>query len=116
MRASDADRERAADVLRTAGGEGRLTVDELDERLHAAYRATERAELERLVADVRVEPGEFLPAPAGRTVVRRRAGRHGPDRRGARRRRPLAAAGGWRRACASPTSSAARTWTSPRPS
>ncbi|MGH3265270.1 MAG: DUF1707 SHOCT-like domain-containing protein, partial [Trebonia sp.] len=33
MRASDADRERAANVLRDAAGDGRLTMDELDARL-----------------------------------------------------------------------------------
>ncbi|MGH2969105.1 MAG: DUF1707 domain-containing protein, partial [Solirubrobacteraceae bacterium] len=39
-------------VLRRAGGAGRLTVEELDERVAAAYAARTRAELERLVADV----------------------------------------------------------------
>ena len=33
LRASDDDRERAADTLRRAAGDGRLTMDELDERL-----------------------------------------------------------------------------------
>jgi Domain of unknown function (DUF1707) len=54
LRASDAERERTADQLRHAAGEGRLTVDELDERLDAAYAARTRGELERLVADVAV--------------------------------------------------------------
>jgi hypothetical protein len=73
LRASDADRERAADTLRRAAGVGRLTVDELDERLNAAYAARTRAELERLVADVVVadeEPG----TPAHRMPVRRGEG------------------------------------------
>ena len=61
LRASDADRERVADVLRHAAGEGRLTVDELDERLNAAYASVTRADLERLVEDVPVE-GTLLPA------------------------------------------------------
>ena len=34
LRASDTDREHAAELLRRAAGEGRLTVDELDDRLH----------------------------------------------------------------------------------
>jgi hypothetical protein len=38
LRASDAERERTADQLRYAAGEGRLTVEELDERLNAATR------------------------------------------------------------------------------
>jgi Domain of unknown function (DUF1707) len=36
LRASDADRDRVAEVLRQAAGEGRLTLDELDERLDDA--------------------------------------------------------------------------------
>jgi hypothetical protein len=52
LRASDADRERFAEQLRHAAGEGRLTVEELDERLDQAYAARTRAELERLVVDV----------------------------------------------------------------
>lgn len=62
LRASDADRERAAETLRHAAGEGRLTMDELDERLNTAYESRTRTELERLVSDV-VVPGEG-PAPA----------------------------------------------------
>jgi DUF1707 SHOCT-like domain len=54
LRASDAERERTADQLRHAAGEGRLTVEELDERLNAAYAARTRGELERLVADLAV--------------------------------------------------------------
>lgn len=69
LRASDADREQAANLLRTAAGEGRLSVEELDERLHGAYRAATRSALERLVIDVRGEAGAFLPQPA-RTPVR----------------------------------------------
>ena len=38
LRASDADREQAADLLRHAAGEGRLTVEELDERLAGRSR------------------------------------------------------------------------------
>jgi Domain of unknown function (DUF1707) len=58
LRASDAERERTAEVLRRAAGEGRLTIDEFDERLDAAYAARTRSELERLVADVAVpSPG-----------------------------------------------------------
>ena len=73
LRASDADRERAADTLRRAAGVGRLTVEELDERLSAAYAARTRAELERLVADV-VVAGEEPDTPAHRMPVRRGEG------------------------------------------
>jgi Domain of unknown function (DUF1707) len=52
LRASDADRERVADVLRQAAGEGRLSFDELDERLGAAFAARTYAELEPITADL----------------------------------------------------------------
>jgi Domain of unknown function (DUF1707)/2TM domain len=61
--ASDADRERAAERLRAATAEGRLTSEELEERLETAFSARTDAELEQLVADV--------PAPA-RPVARPR--------------------------------------------
>lgn len=63
LRASDAERERAVDVLRTAAGDGRLTLEELAERVEGAL-ATETGEaLERLTAD--------LPAPAPAEQARR---------------------------------------------
>jgi Domain of unknown function (DUF1707)/Cell wall-active antibiotics response 4TMS YvqF len=52
LRASDADRERVSEVLRQAAGEGRLTLDELDERLGAAYAAKTFAELEPITRDL----------------------------------------------------------------
>jgi hypothetical protein len=64
LRASDADREQAAELLRSAAGEGRLTVDELDDRLAEAFGARTRAELEQLVADVVAGDGAALGAPA----------------------------------------------------
>jgi hypothetical protein len=39
-------------VLRTAGGDGRLTADDLDQRLEAALTARTLADLEPLVADL----------------------------------------------------------------
>ncbi|MCW2984256.1 MAG: hypothetical protein JWR63_1826 [Conexibacter sp.] len=62
LRASDADRDQAAELLRDAAGQGRLTVEELNERLDEAFAARTRAELERLVADV-VVPGEPAALP-----------------------------------------------------
>jgi hypothetical protein len=50
--ASDADRERVAERLRGAAGEGRLTPAELEERLEGAFSARTEAELEPLVADL----------------------------------------------------------------
>jgi hypothetical protein len=71
LRASDADRERAADALRTAAGDGRLTMDELAERLHLAYEARTRDDLARLVADVSVlAPAHRVPVRRGETGAR----------------------------------------------
>jgi hypothetical protein len=65
LRASDADREQASELLRRAAGEGRLTVEELDGRLTQAFAARTRAELEELVADIVVAgDGTALGAPA----------------------------------------------------
>jgi len=51
-RASDAEREAVVDRLRAAAGEGRLTLDELTDRLDAALAAVTRADLEPLAADL----------------------------------------------------------------
>ncbi|WP_030172549.1 DUF1707 SHOCT-like domain-containing protein [Spirillospora albida] len=56
MRASDHDRDRVAQILRDAAGDGRLTLEELDERLDAVYAAKTYAELEPLTLDLPV-PG-----------------------------------------------------------
>ena len=53
---SDADRERVAERLRIAAGEGRLTPAELEERLERAFSARTDAELEPLVADLPRSP------------------------------------------------------------
>jgi hypothetical protein len=51
-RAGDADRERVAALLREAHAEGRLDVDELSQRLDAAFRARTFGELAALHADL----------------------------------------------------------------
>ena len=53
--ASDADRDTAAGLLSAAWAEGRLTADEHDQRLGAAYTARTWQQLDQLTAD--------LPAP-----------------------------------------------------
>jgi Domain of unknown function (DUF1707) len=52
LRASDADREHTAELLRHAAGEGRLTMEELEERLHSTYAARTHRELDGLTVDV----------------------------------------------------------------
>ena len=71
VRASDAERDQAAEVLRTAFAEGRLTRAELDERVAAAYSAKSRTDLQGLTGDLpEAVPGSVtahdrLPAAAG---------------------------------------------------
>ena len=63
MRASDAERERIAETLREALAEGRLEMEEFDQRLEAAYKARTHGELEPLVRDLPA-PGTLVP-PSG---------------------------------------------------
>jgi DUF1707 SHOCT-like domain len=51
-RASDAERERAADALRRHHADGRLSTDELEERTGRAYAATTLGDLDQLFADL----------------------------------------------------------------
>ena len=64
LRASDADRERVAEVLREAAGDGRLSMEELDERLEAVYAAKTYAELEPITRDLPNPGVPNMPAPA----------------------------------------------------
>jgi Domain of unknown function (DUF1707) len=69
IRTSDADRARAAAMLRDHFAVGRLDAAELDERLAAALNATTFGELRRVLADL-PEPGQVeqpgrLPADRG---------------------------------------------------
>jgi hypothetical protein len=52
LRASDADREQVAERLRKATGEGRLSAEELEQRLSTLFRARTYGELDALVADL----------------------------------------------------------------
>jgi len=54
LRISDADREALVDELREHAVAGRLSAEELEERIDEAYRAMTRADLERLKADLPV--------------------------------------------------------------
>jgi hypothetical protein len=63
-RASDADREATADRLRVAAGEGRLTAEELEERLTHAYAAKTLGELATITADLpATAPARVSSAP-----------------------------------------------------
>jgi hypothetical protein len=51
-RASDAERDRAADALRRHHADGRLSTDELEERTGRAYAAPTLGDLDQLFADL----------------------------------------------------------------
>jgi hypothetical protein len=72
MRVSDADREQAAEVLREAAGQGRISMDELDERLELAYAAKTYADLAAVTRDL-PQDGAAL-SPAGGMVPASRIG------------------------------------------
>lgn len=79
MRISDQDRHQVAEVLRDAAAEGRIDLEELDERLEAAYKAKFYADLVPLTSDLPGShlPGSHLPAAgptAGVPQVRPAAG------------------------------------------
>ncbi|QNG36893.1 DUF1707 domain-containing protein [Geodermatophilaceae bacterium NBWT11] len=65
LRAADADRASVAEVLGTALHEGRLQVEEYDERLTAAYAARTHGELAALTADL---PAALAPSAADGTT------------------------------------------------
>lgn len=72
LRAADADRERVAKFLREQHAVGRLTHDELEERVDRTYHAVTMGDLDRLIADL-PHPNR-RPAPH-RVPARRRAPR-----------------------------------------
>jgi hypothetical protein len=73
--AGSADRERAVGVLRAAFTEGRLTQDELDDRVARAYTARTYGDLWTLTADLPAGPLPYpnalpaVPPPHGVPVV-----------------------------------------------
>lgn len=69
LRASDADRERVANLLREAYVEGRLSPVEHEERLAEVYRATTYAELVPVLHDLPVPPGALAVPGAGQVVA-----------------------------------------------
>jgi hypothetical protein len=71
LRASHEDRDRVVELLRVSAGDGRLTAEELDERLEAAMTARTYGELARLVADLPAAGSVAgAPAPRVKEVVR----------------------------------------------
>jgi hypothetical protein len=69
IRASDADRDRTAALLREHHAAGRLTADEFNERLDKTYAAKTVGELDQLLADL---PGIDLYKLPDASLDRRR--------------------------------------------
>jgi hypothetical protein len=63
LRASHDDRDRAVEVLRVAAGDGRITAEELDERVGAALTARTYGELAALIADLPATTGSLQLVP-----------------------------------------------------
>jgi hypothetical protein len=78
LRASHADRDRVVEELRVAAGDGRLTAEELDERLEAALTARTYRELAVLTADLPAAAGQAasaaVPKPKDVLRIQRRGG------------------------------------------
>ena len=75
MRASYDDRDRVVELLRVSAGDGRISPEELDERVEAALTARTYNELTALVADLPNAPGAApaamsAPPAKPREVVR----------------------------------------------
>ncbi|MER6943598.1 DUF1707 domain-containing protein [Nonomuraea sp. NPDC000554] len=71
MRASDVDRDRVAAILREHTADGRITMDEFNERLEQLYKSKTYGELAKLTADLpdvdlRARPAKVAPTPAPR--------------------------------------------------
>jgi hypothetical protein len=63
LRASHDDRDRTVEVLRVAAGDGRITAEELDERVSAALTARTYGELAALISDLPAAPGSLPLVP-----------------------------------------------------
>ncbi|MBT3165474.1 DUF1707 domain-containing protein [Streptomyces sp. Vc74B-19] len=75
LRASHDDREAVVEQLRDAAAEGRIDLDELDERLERALTAKTYAELDALTVDL-----PSPPAPADLPPLELKGGLHGASR------------------------------------
>jgi hypothetical protein len=73
LRASDADRERVVEILRQHNVEGRITAEEFEERMTAAYQAKTMGALAELTGDLPVDLAEHARRQA--ELARRRDGR-----------------------------------------
>ena len=77
MRVSDAERENVVVRLQQATAEGRLSLDELGDRVSGAYASLTRSELDQFIDDLppapEPEPEQPPPAPAPASETANRA-------------------------------------------
>jgi Domain of unknown function (DUF1707)/Cell wall-active antibiotics response 4TMS YvqF len=74
LRVSHEDRERVAEILRDAAGDGRLDLEELEQRLERAFAAKTYGDLEPLVADLPMGvPARPTASPAPAAPVAHRS-------------------------------------------
>jgi hypothetical protein len=79
VRASDADRDQALEVLATASAEGRLTLDEYSQRSESALVARTLGDLVGLTEDLpAAPPGDAVAAPDEITAILGNESRKGP--------------------------------------
>jgi hypothetical protein len=69
LRASHEDRDRVIEILRVAAGDGRLTAEELDERLDVAFSARTYGELAALTSDLPVGKQAIAPPDVGQPAA-----------------------------------------------
>ena len=69
LRASHEDRDRVIELLRVAAGDGRLTAEELDERVEIAFSARTYGDLAALTRDLPAAGASLAPLPSGPPVT-----------------------------------------------
>lgn len=69
LRATDAEREAVAGIVRSALDDGRIQLDELDDRLGAVYEAKTYGELSVVIDDIVPRSPQPLPQPRPAQVV-----------------------------------------------
>lgn len=87
IRASDVDREAVVATLREAYTAGRLTLDEFDERMAAAYASKTWGDLRELTVDLPIQPAlgtdipgrEPAPAPSPAPALPSSASKSDPE-------------------------------------
>jgi hypothetical protein len=82
LRIGDADREAAAARLREHYAQGRLTLEEFNQRLDAVFAATTQRQLSALTRDLPHAAAPSAPLPVTATGHHRERARQGPHRGG----------------------------------